>query len=439
MSLLARLEKQKDRVEPKQQSRTSGTKPADPLVILKGKIHEQLVSEIDSKLLKTAAQEDQNQELKEKVGQVVQQVIDEEQLTLSRIESQVLLNQIIDEVTGFGPINSLIQDPEVSEVMVNGPKQVFVERQGRLELTEITFRDNEHVMHIIDKIVAPLGRRIDESSPMVDARLPDGSRVNAIIPPLALNGPTITIRKFAADPLTIDDLIAFGTLTAEMAEFIEACVKARLNIVVSGGTGSGKTTLLNVLSSFIPADERIITIEDAAELQLRQTHVVSLESRPPNIEGRGAVTIRDLVRNSLRMRPDRIVIGEVRGGEALDMLQAMNTGHDGSMTTGHANSPRDMLARLETMVLMAGVDLPVRAIREQIASAIDLIIQQARLKDGSRKEIQITEVQGIEGEVITLQDIFVFERGELRATGIRPKCAEKIAHFGIKLPVDLFI
>lgn len=439
MSLLARLEKQKDRVEPKQQSRTSGTKPADPLVILKGKIHEQLVSEIDSKLLKNADQEDQNQELKEKVGQVVQQVIDEEQLTLSRIESQVLLNQIIDEVTGFGPINSLIQDPEVSEVMVNGPKQVFVEREGRLELTEITFRDNEHVMHIIDKIVAPLGRRIDESSPMVDARLPDGSRVNAIIPPLALNGPTITIRKFAADPLTIDDLIAFGTLTAEMAEFIEACVKARLNIVVSGGTGSGKTTLLNVLSSFIPADERIITIEDAAELQLRQTHVVSLESRPPNIEGRGAVTIRDLVRNSLRMRPDRIVIGEVRGGEALDMLQAMNTGHDGSMTTGHANSPRDMLARLETMVLMAGVDLPVRAIREQIASAIDLIIQQARLKDGSRKVIQITEVQGIEGEVITLQDIFVFERGELRATGIRPKCAEKIAHFGIKLPVDLFI
>ena len=426
MSLLARLEKQKDRVEPKQQSRTSGTKPADPLVILKGKIHEQLVSEIDSKLLKNADQEDQNQELKEKVGQVVQQVIDEEQLTLSRIESQVLLNQIIDEVTGFGPINSLILDPEVSEVMVNGPKQVFVERQGRLELTEITFRDNEHVMHIIDKIVAPLGRRIDESSPMVDARLPDGSRVNAIIPPLALNGPTITIRKFAADPLTIDDLIAFGTLTAEMAEFIEACVKARLNIVVSGGTGSGKTTLLNVLSSFIPADERIITIEDAAELQLRQTHVVSLESRPPNIEGRGAVTIRDLVRNSLRMRPDRIVIGEVRGGEALDMLQAMNTGHDGSMTTGHANSPRDMLARLETMVLMAGVDLPVRAIREQIASAIDLIIQQARLKDGSRKVIQITEVQGIEGEVITLQDIFVFERGELRATGIRPKCAEKL-------------
>lgn len=439
MSLLARLEKQKDRVEPKQQSRTSYTKPADPLVILKGKIHEQLVSEIDSKLLKNSDQEDQNQELKEKVGQVVQQVIDEEQLTLSRIESQVLLNQIIDEVTGFGPINSLIQDPEVSEVMVNGPKQVFVEREGRLELTEITFRDNEHVMHIIDKIVAPLGRRIDESSPMVDARLPDGSRVNAIIPPLALNGPTITIRKFAADPLTIDDLIAFGTLTAEMAEFIEACVKARLNIVVSGGTGSGKTTLLNVLSSFIPADERIITIEDAAELQLRQTHVVSLESRPPNIEGRGAVTIRDLVRNSLRMRPDRIVIGEVRGGEALDMLQAMNTGHDGSMTTGHANSPRDMLARLETMVLMAGVDLPVRAIREQIASAIDLIIQQARLKDGSRKVIQITEVQGIEGEVITLQDIFVFERGELRATGIRPKCAEKIAHFGIKLPVDLFI
>jgi pilus assembly protein CpaF len=439
MSLLARLERHKDQAGQNQPASSGSTNPRDPLIVLKGRIHEQLVSEIDSKLLKSADQNDKNQELKTKVEQVVQRVIHEEQANLSRAENLQLLQDIIDEVTGFGPINSLILNPDISEVMVNGPKQVFVERSGRLELTDITFRDHEHVLHIIDKIVAPLGRRIDESSPMVDARLPDGSRVNAIIPPLALNGPTITIRKFAADPLTIEDLINFGTLTLEMAEFIEACVKARLNIVVSGGTGSGKTTLLNVLSSFIPAEERIITIEDAAELQLRQTHVVSLESRPPNIEGRGAVAIRDLVRNSLRMRPDRIVIGEVRGGEALDMLQAMNTGHDGSMTTGHANSPRDMLARLETMVLMAGVDLPVRAIREQIASAIDLIIQQARLKDGSRKITQITEVQGIEGEVITMQDIFVFERGVLRPTGIRPRCAEKIADNGIQLPINLFI
>ena len=296
--------------------------------------------------------------------------------------------------------------------------------------------------------MAPIGRRIDESMPMVDARLPDGSRVNAIIPPLALNGPTITIRKFAADPLTVDDLISFGTMTPEIARFLEACVKVRLNIVVSGGTGSGKTTLLNVLSSFIPPDERIVTIEDAAELQLRQEHVVSLESRPPNIEGKGAITIRDLVRNSLRMRPDRIVVGEVRGGEALDMLQAMNTGHDGSLTTGHANSPRDMLSRLETMVLMAGMDLPVRAIREQIASAIDLIIQQARLRDGSRKIVQITEVQGMEGDVITLQDIFFFEQrgideegrilGRLRPTGIRPKFSDRFQAAGIDLPAELF-
>lgn len=439
MSLLARLERQKEREEQKQQTNLASGRQADPFVKLKGRIHEQLVSEIDSKLLKSIDHNSKTQELKDKVSQVVQRVISEQQLTLTRAESQQLLNQIIDEVIGFGPINSLILDPEISEIMVNGPKQVFVERGGCLELTEITFRDNEHVMHIIEKMVAPLGRRIDESSPMVDARLPDGSRVNAIIPPLALGGPTITIRKFSANPLTVEDLINFGTLTPEVAEFLAACVQARLNIVVSGGTGSGKTTLLNVLSSFIPTDERIVTIEDAAELRLRQTHVVSLESRPPNIEGKGAVTIRDLVRNSLRMRPDRIVIGEVRGGEALDMLQAMNTGHDGSLTTGHANSPRDMLARLETMVLMAGMDLPVRAIREQIASAIDLIVQQARLKDGSRKVVQITEVQGIEGEVITMQDIFDYERGALRATGIRPKCAETIAARGIKLPASLFM
>jgi pilus assembly protein CpaF len=315
-------------------------------------------------------------------------------------------------------------------------------------MTGVKFRDNEHVLHVIEKIVSPIGRRIDEASPMVDARLPDGSRVNAVIPPLALKGPTITIRKFSKEPFTINDLIRFGTLTPEMAVFLDACVKVKLNIVVSGGTGSGKTTTLNVLSSFIPPDERIVTIEDAAELQLRQEHVVSMETRPANIEGKGAVTMRDLVRNALRMRPDRIVVGEVRGGEALDMLQAMNTGHDGSLTTGHANSPRDMLTRLETMVLMAGMELPAKAIREQIASAVDLIVQQSRLKDGSRRITYITEVQGMEGEVVTLQDVFVFEQkgvdetgrifGKLKPTGIKPKFFEKFDVSGIKLPIDLF-
>ena len=338
--------------------------------------------------------------------------------------------------------------PGVTEVMVNGPMQVYVERKGKLVLTDVRFRDDAHVMHVIEKIVSPLGRRIDESSPMVDARLPDGSRVNAIIPPLSLKGPSLTIRKFAKDPFTVDDLVDFGTFTQEMADLLRACVEGKLNIVVSGGTGSGKTTTLNVLSSFIPAEERIVTIEDAAELQLRQEHVVTLETRPPNIEGKGAVTMRDLVRNSLRMRPDRIVVGEVRSGEALDMLQAMNTGHDGSLTTGHANAPRDMLSRLETMVMMAGMDLPVRAIREQIASAIDLIVQQSRLRDGSRKLTYLTEVQGMEGDVITLQDIFVFDQtgrdengkviGRFRPTGIRPKFLEKLATNGINLPVEIF-
>ena len=311
------------------------------------------------------------------------------------------------------------------------------------------FQDNEHVMHIVERIVAPIGRRIDESSPMVDARLPDGSRVNIIIPPLALNGPTITIRKFSEKPFTVNDLIRFGTFSPEVAQFLKACVEARLNIVVSGGTGSGKTTTLNVISSFIPEDERIVTIEDAAELQLKQTHIVRLETRPPNVEGRGAVTIRDLVRNSLRMRPDRIVVGEVRSGEALDMLQAMNTGHDGSLTTGHANTPRDMLARLETMVLMAGMDLPVRAIREQIASAVDLIVQQSRLKDGSRRLTHLTEVVGMEGDVVTLQDIFVFREegrdnmgritGRIVPTGIKPKFFEKLQKTGVVLPSDMFV
>lgn len=359
-----------------------------------------------------------------------------------------LIERISSELIGYGPITKLLNNPDISEIMVNGPYQIYVEKKGKLVLSDYYFRDNDHVMQVIEKIVSPLGRRIDESSPMVDARLPDGSRVNAIIPPLSLVGPSITIRKFPQNRLQIQDLIKFGSLTDDMAEFLEACVKSRLNVFISGGTGSGKTSLLNVLSSFIPHDERIVTIEDAAELQLLQDHVVSLETRPPNIEGNGAVTIRDLVRNSLRMRPDRIVIGEVRGGEALDMLQAMNTGHDGSLATGHSNSPREMLSRLETMVLMAGMDLPIRAIREQIAGAVDLIIQQSRLKDGSRKIVNITEVIGMEGETIVLQDIFQYKQtgttadgkiiGNHGSTGIRPYCSEKLERYGFDLPSELF-
>ena len=457
MSLLERLGRKQDldnqqsTVEPSPRSvssRPAMVRKTDPFVKLKSKIHEELIVAIDPSILTWAEDPSKRQDLERKLEEAVEEIIETEASHLTGSERQRITTDIIDEVMGFGPITPLLTDPGISEVMVNGPKQVYVERGGRLETTDVAFRDNAHVMHIIEKIVAPIGRRIDESMPMVDARLPDGSRVNAIIPPLSLNGPVITIRKFAADPLTVEDLIGFGTLTAEMAEFLKACVQVRLNIVVSGGTGSGKTTLLNVLSSFIPPDERIVTIEDAAELQLRQDHVVSLESRPPNIEGRGAIAIRDLVRNSLRMRPDRIVVGEVRGGEALDMLQAMNTGHDGSLTTGHANTPRDMLARLETMVLMAGMELPVRAIREQIASAIDVIIQTTRLRDGSRKIVQVTEVQGMEGDVITLQDIFVFEQhgvdedgkivGRLLPTGIRPKFMDVLEAAGVFLGSELF-
>jgi pilus assembly protein CpaF len=384
-----------------------------------------------------------------KIDEMAIQVIKEDESFRGKIDRKQVVDELINDLTGFGPINPLLADPDISEVMVNGPSRVYVEKKGKIELTDVQFRDDEHVMNVIDKIVAPIGRRIDESSPMVDARLPDGSRVNAIIPPLSLAGPTITIRKFAQDPFQIEDLIQFGTMSREMATFLEACVRARLNTFISGGTGSGKTTTLNVLSSFIPNDERIITIEDSAELQLWQDHVVSLESRPPNIEGKGAITIRELVRNSLRMRPDRVVVGEVRGGEALDMLQAMNTGHDGSLATGHSNSPRDMISRLETMVLLAGIDLPIRAIREQIAGAIDIIIQQTRLKDGTRKIVNITEVQGLEGDIIVLQDIFTFKQegldeqgkiiGRLAPTGVRPKFYERLENSGIHIPASVFI
>jgi len=421
---------------------TGATSTDDTFHQLKTRVQNRVIAELDPRMDLTDAER-----VRRTLEETFLSVLESEGIVLNRIERHRLFEAIVAEILGYGPIEPLLKDDTVTEIMVNGPKQVWVERNGKLEKTTIQFDDDDHVMRIIDRIVSPLGRRIDESSPMVDARLPDGSRINAVIPPISLVGPCLTIRKFSRDPLTVDDLIRFGTMTPEIAQFLEACVQARLNIVVSGGTGSGKTTLLNVLSSFIPGDERIVTIENAAELQLRQEHVVTLESRPPNIEGKGEVTIRDLVINALRMRPDRIVVGECRGGEALDMLQAMNTGHDGSMTTVHSNSPRDTLHRLETMVLMAGMDLPVRAIREQIASALDLIVHMARLKDGSRKIVAITEVQGMEGDVIVLQDIFVFEQtgyengkvlGRIKPTGIRPKFVEKFEVANIYLPPQIF-
>src|SRR5437870_2900859 len=366
-----------------------GMTPSE-FVELKARLHERLVKELDPNRLSGLSQD----EIEQRVRPVIGRALEEESLSLSPRHRQRIVDDIVDEVTGYGPIQPLLDDPTINEVMVNGPRQVYVERFGKIELTDRLFLDNAHIMRVIDRIVAPLGRRIDESSPMVDARLPDGSRVNAIIPPLAIKGPTVTIRKFAKVPYRVEDLVNFGTLTEGMADFLRACVQARLNIMVSGGTGSGKTTTLNVLSSFIPTTERIVTIEDAAELQMQQPHVVTLESRPPNLEGQGEVAIRQLVRNSLRMRPDRIIVGECRGGEALDMLQAMNTGHDGSLSTAHTNSPRDTISRLETMTLMAGTELPAKAIREQIASAVDLIVHQSRLRDGTRKVTHITEVQG---------------------------------------------
>ncbi|BDG60246.1 CpaF family protein [Caldinitratiruptor microaerophilus] len=423
-------------------------RPVDPA--LRQRVQEKLARTLDGQVPATGRARgtpDAGAAERERALALIQQALEDEE-SVSPLEREAVARTLYDDLMGYGPLQPLLDDPEVSEIMVNGPDTVYVERHGRIERTDVRFDDDAHVLLIVERIVAPLGRRIDEASPMVDARLPDGSRVNAIIPPLALNGPTVTIRKFARTPITIEKMVEWGTLTPAMAKFLEACVAARLNIVVSGGTGAGKTTVLNALSSFIPPDERIITIEDAAELQLRQEHVVSLEARPANIEGQGEVSIRALVRNALRMRPDRIVVGECRGGEALDMLQAMNTGHDGSLTTGHANSPRDMLSRLETMVLMAGVDLPVRAIREQIASAVDLIVHCARLRDGTRRITHITEVQGMEGDVIVLQDLFVYRQegmdgervvGRHVATGIRPRCYERLVAAGRELPPEIFL
>jgi pilus assembly protein CpaF len=380
---------------------------------------------------------------------ILAEIVESERVPLSSEERQRLVKEIGDDVLGYGPLQPLLEDPAVTEIMVNGPDSIFIERKGRLTLSGARFRSEDHLRQVIEKIVTRVGRRIDESSPLVDARLEDGSRVNAVIPPLAVNGSSLTIRKFATDPLKASDLVAFGSISPEMAELLDACVKAHLNIIVSGGTGTGKTTLLNVLSSFIPAGERIITIEDAVELQLQQDHVVRLESRPANIEGKGEITIRDLLKNSLRMRPDRIVVGECRSGEALDMLQAMNTGHDGSLSTVHANSPRDAVSRLETLVLMAGMDLPLRAIREQISSAVDVIVQLTRLRDGTRRVTHVTEVHGMEGEIVTLQDVFVFDYaagvdadgrflGKPRPTGVRPRFTDRFDDLGITVSPRVF-
>jgi pilus assembly protein CpaF len=418
----------------------------DPFADVKGRVHQKLIENLGPRLYDPHLPE---VELAAQVRQTLQETIDAENTPLSHADRTRIAQEVSDEILGHGPLEPLLRDPDITEIMVNGADYIYVERNGKIYPVEARFSNEAHLRRVIDKIVGRVGRRIDESSPLVDARLPDGSRVNAVVAPIALDGAMLTIRKFSADPFTDADLIAFGTMSPAVRDFLRACVLGRRNIVISGGTGSGKTTTLNVISSYLPEEERIITIEDAAELQLHQEHVLRLESRPPNIEGRGSVAIRDLVRNALRMRPDRIVVGEVRDGAALDMLQAMNTGHDGSITTVHANSPRDSLSRLETMVLMAGVDLPVRAIREQVAGAVDLIVQQARLKDGSRRLVAISEVVGMEGDVVTLQDLFTFDwhagrdetgrfRGHLVSTGLRPKFTQDLADLGVDLSPAMF-
>lgn len=449
MSLLSRIE---------QESATRQRVPSDPEEApvrrpsvgsvqntyqnLKARIQNQLIAELDP-----AMDVVDTGRVRRAIRQMYDEILAKESVVLSRTERERLFEQIVAEILGLGPLEPFLADPTITEVMVNGVDDIYIERGGKITKTGATFESEDHLMRIIERIVAPLGRRIDESSPMVDARLPDGSRVNAVIPPISLVGPTVTIRKFSEDPLTVDQLIQFGTITPESIELMKAAVKAKLNILISGGTGSGKTTFLNVLSGYVSMDERIVTIENAAELQLRQEHVVTLESRPPNIEGKGEVTIQDLVINSLRMRPDRIIVGECRGPEAFDMLQAMNTGHEGSMTTIHANNVRDALGRLENMILMAGMELPHSAIREQIAAALDVIIQLERLRDGSRKVVTITEVQGMESDIVTLSDIFKFERagyengrviGKLRPTGLRPRFMEKIEAEDIRVPPSIF-
>jgi pilus assembly protein CpaF len=418
----------------------------DRIADIRTRVQERLVETLGPSLYDSSMSDT---ELEGLVHQRLRELLDEEESGLSAQEKLLIVRQIGDSVLGLGPLEPFIRDPEVTEVMVNGYDSIYVERAGKIYWTGAKFHDDSQLRRTIDKIVAKVGRRIDESSPYADARLPDGSRVNAIIPPLSIDGPSLTIRKFAADPYRAEDLISFGTMTPQVVELLDACVRGRLNILVSGGTGAGKTTTLNVLSSFLPDDERILTIEDAAELRLQQPHVVRLEYRPPNIEGRGEVTIRDLVRNALRMRPDRIVVGEVRGGEALDMMQAMNTGHDGSITTVHCNSPRDALARLETMILMSGMDLGVRAVREQISSALNLIVHQSRMKDGSRRITHVTEIVGMEGDIITLQDLFLFDYsaglddegrflGSLKSTGLRPRFLDRLAERGVHVAPEVF-
>ncbi|MCX8140814.1 MAG: CpaF family protein [Thermogemmata sp.] len=411
---------------------------------LKRQIHAKLVERLDFTRVRDLASD----ALRRDIRRVVEHLCDTENPLLNRLEREKLIEEILDETLGFGPLEVLLKDPTISDILVNGPYQVYVERRGKLEKTDVKFRDNDHLLQIIDRIVSKVGRRVDETSPMVDARLPDGSRVNAVIPPIAVDGPCLSIRRFGTNPLKLEDLLNYKAFTPEMAMLMEACIKARLNVLISGGTGCGKTTLLNTLSSFIPNDERVITIEDACELQLQQEHVVRLETRPPNIEGKGAITTRDCVRNALRMRPERIIIGEVRGAEALDMLQAMNTGHGGSMATLHANSPREALSRLETMIMMGGFELPVKAMRQQISSAIDLIIQANRLQGGPRKITSITEVLNMEQDIITMQEIFRYRQlgvdqngrayGQFEATGVRPTFINRLEAKGIKLPANLF-
>jgi pilus assembly protein CpaF len=452
MSLIERLAAQQSAspttsLAPEQRPATRrASRHADPFTAVKRSVHEALLEDLGPRLYDSHLDQ---RELEEQVIQTLRTVLQRDETPLTMADRARIAREVADEILGHGPLEPFLRDPEVSEIMVNGHDQIYVERSGRIYPVDVAFADESHLRRTIEKIVSRVGRRVDEASPLVDARLPDGSRVNAVVPPVALDGSLLTIRKFAADPFTVNDLISFGTMTPPVAELLEACVRGRLSVLIGGGSGAGKTTTLNVLSSFIPGDERIVTIEDAAELQLRQDHVVRMESRPANLEGRGQVAVRDLVRNSLRMRPDRIVIGEVRDAAALDMLQAMNTGHDGSITTVHSNSPRDSLARLETMVLMAEMDLPQRAIREQMASAIQLIVHQTRLKDGTRRITHITEVEGMEGDVITLQDIFMFDfhagvdedgryLGTLRSTGLRPRFVQTLADRGIRLPAAMF-